>query len=255
MPGWNTSRPKDTDIFIAWLFAYSKSAAALSVVASHMFPLKTKNMHCYVHTTVAFHTSYPSIWNYDIALYFMYLTRTLDEEQKRDRCSCKNIDIIHSTTLRQRLQFAFGGHFDGNTITLLLRYLPLHNDTTCTCIPACSIDRTVYISPAAKTHFGGEPVFVRYSFFMIDYKKVRHAFSENAGWHPSILEHFEILAPLTHPPGNKSAYVAFSGPCILKPERLTKLIFTNPIASIARTSGITFKHILIFQMGWAHPWK
>ena len=51
-------------------------------------------------------------------------------------------------------------------------------------------------------------------FFMIDYKRVRHAFSENAGWRPGILEHFEILAPLTHPPVNKSAYVAFSGPCI-----------------------------------------
>ena len=118
-----------------------------------------------------------------------------------------------------------------------------------------SILETRSSSPAAKTHFGGEPVFVRYSFFMINYKRVRHAFSENAGWHPSILEHFEILAPLTHPPVNKSAYVAFSGPSILKPERLTKLIFTNPIASIARTSGITFKHILIFQMGWGHPWK
>ena len=34
---------------------------------------------------------------------------------------------------------------------------------------------------------------------MIDYDRVRHAFSENARRHPGILEHFEILASLIHP--------------------------------------------------------
>ena len=48
---------------------------------------------------------------------------------------------------------------------------------------------------------------------------------------------------------NKSAFVAFSGPCISRPKRPTKLIFTNPIASKAGTSQITFKHIFNFQMG------
>ena len=37
-----------------------------------------------------------------------------------------------------------------------------------------------HYSLAAKTHLGGEPCFVRYSSFMIDYKRLRHAFSENA---------------------------------------------------------------------------
>ena len=38
---------------------------------------------------------------------------------------------------------------------------------------------------------------------MIDYKRVRHAFPENAGGHPDIPEHFEILVSLTHPPVDK----------------------------------------------------
>ena len=46
--------------------------------------------------------------------------------------------------------------------------------------PAFGLLHKKTISPAAKTHFGGEPGFVRYNFFMIDSKRVRHAFSENA---------------------------------------------------------------------------
>ena len=36
-------------------------------------------------------------------------------------------------------------------------------------------------------------------FSMINHNIEGHAFSENTGWHPSILEHFEILASPTHP--------------------------------------------------------
>ena len=77
-------------------------------------------------------------------------------------------------------------------------------------------------SQAAKTDLWGEPCIVMYNVFMIDYKRVMHPFSENAGWHPDICEDFEILASLTHPPVDKiwrkSAYVAFPGPYISEPE-------------------------------------
>ena len=68
-------------------------------------------------------------------------------------------------------------------------------------------------------------------------------------WHPCAFRNIGLSNLL--PCGqniNKSAFVAYSGPCISKKKKLTKLIF-NPIANIARTPQITFKHIYIFHMG------
>ena len=92
-------------------------------------------------------------------------------------------------------------------------------------------------------------------FFMIDYKRVRHAFSENAGWHPSILEHFEILAPLTHPPVNKSAYIAFSGPYISKTRKTHKADIHQPNSKYSKDFRNNIQTHSHFSNGPSSPLK
>ena len=93
---------------------------------------------------------------------------------------------------------------------------------------------------------------------MFDYRRVRHAFSENARRHPGILEHFEILASLNHRLWTKNEQISqcrIFRHLYFKNEKTynLKADVHQSTSEYSKNFTIIFKHI--FQMGRGDLWK